>query len=149
MAAVAKADAKNDNTMRSTHLTIEAAADAAEKENQQISVAVVDRNGNTILAMRGDGVGPQSFESTVKKAYTAVSWNAPSSRLVKCLANVPTLKDIPGTLFLGGGASVTANSAPIAGFGGAGAPSTGLDEKSPGRRRRSGEVVRRGSPTDR
>ncbi|MFD3999042.1 heme-binding protein, partial [Streptomyces sp. NPDC058583] len=49
-AAVAKADAKN--TTRSTHLTIEAATkaaqatlDAAEKENQRVSVAVVDRNG--------------------------------------------------------------------------------------------------------
>ncbi|MFE2016376.1 heme-binding protein, partial [Streptomyces sp. NPDC059491] len=48
--AVAKADAKNKNTTRSTHLTIEAATkaaqaalDAAEKENQRVSVAVVDR----------------------------------------------------------------------------------------------------------
>ncbi|GGS75649.1 hypothetical protein GCM10010222_15910 [Streptomyces tanashiensis] len=43
------------NTMTSTHLTIEAATkaaqatlDAAEKENQRVSVAVVDRNGNTL-----------------------------------------------------------------------------------------------------
>ncbi|MFE5948665.1 heme-binding protein, partial [Streptomyces sp. NPDC056480] len=49
-AAVAKADVKNKNTTRSTHLTIEAATkaaqatlDAAEKENQRVSVAVVDR----------------------------------------------------------------------------------------------------------
>ncbi|MET9543574.1 heme-binding protein, partial [Streptomyces sp. NPDC006553] len=49
-AAVAKADAKNKNTAQSTHLTIEAATkaaqatlDAAEKENQRVSVAVVDR----------------------------------------------------------------------------------------------------------
>ncbi|MET7760422.1 heme-binding protein, partial [Streptomyces sp. NPDC005389] len=47
-AAVAKADAGNKNTTRSTHLTIEAATkaaqatlDAAEKENQRVSVAVV------------------------------------------------------------------------------------------------------------
>ncbi|MEV7571412.1 heme-binding protein, partial [Streptomyces tanashiensis] len=66
-AAVAKADAKNKNTMTSTHLTIEAATkaaqatlDAAEKENQRVSVAVVDRNGNTIVTLRGDGAGPQS-----------------------------------------------------------------------------------------
>ncbi|MFB6843068.1 heme-binding protein, partial [Streptomyces sp. NPDC056361] len=45
--AAAKADAKNKNTTRSTHLTIEAATkaaqaalDAAEKENQRVSVAV-------------------------------------------------------------------------------------------------------------
>ncbi|MEU3431099.1 heme-binding protein, partial [Streptomyces gardneri] len=46
-AAPAAADAKNKNTMESTHLTIEAATkaaqatlDAAEKENQRVSVAV-------------------------------------------------------------------------------------------------------------
>ncbi|GEB55804.1 GlcG/HbpS family heme-binding protein [Streptomyces gardneri] len=135
-AAVAKADAKNKNTTRSTHLTIEAATkaaqatlDAAEKENQRVSVAVVDRNGNTLVTLRGDGAGPQSYESAVKKAYTAVSWNAPTSELAKRLAQAPNLKDIPGTLFLGGGAPVTAKGAPIAGIGVAGAPSGDLDEK--------------------
>ncbi|MFE7547909.1 GlcG/HbpS family heme-binding protein [Streptomyces gardneri] len=135
-AAVAKADAKNKNTMESTHLTIEAATkaaqatlDAAEKENQRVSVAVVDRNGNTLVTLRGDGAGPQSYEAAQKKAYTAVSWNAPTSELAKRLANAPNLKDIPGTLFLGGGAPVTAKGAPIAGIGVAGAPSGDLDEK--------------------
>ncbi|MEU5218110.1 heme-binding protein [Streptomyces sp. NPDC020807] len=135
-AAVTKADAKNKNTTTSTHLTIEAATkaaqatlDAAEKENQRVSVAVVDRNGNTVVTLRGDGAGPQSYESAVKKAYTAVSWNAPTSELVKRLANAPTLKDIPGTLFLGGGAPVTSKGAPIAGIGVAGAPSGDLDER--------------------
>ncbi|MGW5781772.1 GlcG/HbpS family heme-binding protein [Streptomyces sp. NPDC003863] len=134
--AAAKVDAKNKNTTRSTHLTIEAATkaakaalEAAEKENQRVSVAVVDRNGNTIVTLRGDGAGPQSYESAVKKAYTAVSWNAPTSVLAGRLANAPTLKDIPGTLFLAGGAPVTAKGAPIAGIGVAGAPSGDLDEK--------------------
>ncbi|CAM5567028.1 heme-binding protein [Streptomyces tanashiensis] len=134
--AAVMADADNGNTMTSTHLTIEAATkaaratlDAAEKENQRVSVAVVDRNGNTIVTLRGDGAGPQSHESAVKKAYTAVSWNAPTSVLAGRLANAPTLKDIPGTLFLAGGAPVTAKGAPIAGIGVAGAPSGDLDEK--------------------
>ncbi|MFD0074235.1 heme-binding protein [Streptomyces sp. NPDC127166] len=134
--AAVMADAVNDNTMQTTHLTIEAATkaaqatlDAAEQENQRVSVAVVDRNGNTIVTLRGDGAGPQSYESAVKKAYTAVSWNAPTSVLAGRLANAPTLKDIPGTLFLAGGAPVTAKGAPIAGIGVAGAPSGDLDEK--------------------
>ncbi|MER6998168.1 heme-binding protein [Streptomyces sp. NPDC000410] len=134
--ATVKTDAKNKNLTRSTHLTVDAATeaaqaalDAAEKENQRVSVAVVDRNGNTIVTLRGDGAGPQSYESAVKKAYTAVSWNAPTSELAKRLAQAPNLKDIPGTLFLGGGAPVTAKGAPIAGIGVAGAPSGDLDEK--------------------
>ncbi|MFE6494544.1 heme-binding protein [Streptomyces sp. NPDC057748] len=135
-AAVAKADVKNKNTVQTTHLTIKAATKAAEatlkaaeKENQRVSVAVVDRNGNTIVTLRGDGAGPQSYEAAQKKAFTAVSWNAPTSELAKRLANAPTLKDIPGTLFLAGGAPVAAKGAPIAGIGVAGAPSGDLDEK--------------------
>ncbi|WP_030753774.1 heme-binding protein [Streptomyces griseus] len=135
-AAVAKADVKNKNTTTSTHLTVDAATkaaraalDAAEKENQRVSVAVVDRNGNTVVTLRGDGAGPQSYESAEKKAYTAVSWNAPTTELVKRLEQAPNLKDIPGTLFLGGGAPVTAKGAPIAGIGVAGAPSGDLDQK--------------------
>lgn len=124
------------DTTTSTHLTIDAATEAAQaalkaakKEGQRITVAVVDRNGNTILTMRGDGAGPQSYASAEKKAYTAVSWNAPTSELEGRTENAPNLKDIPGTLFLGGGVPVTADKAPIAGIGVAGAPSGTLDEK--------------------
>ncbi|WP_329120757.1 GlcG/HbpS family heme-binding protein [Streptomyces sp. NBC_01465] len=134
-AAVA-ADAKNKNTTETTHLTLDAATkaaqaalDAAKKDNQKVSVAVVDRDGRTILTLRGDGAGPQAYEAAEKKAFTAVSWNAPTSELAKRLENAPTLKDIPGTLFLGGGAPVTAKGAPIAGIGVAGAPSGDQDEK--------------------
>ncbi|MFF9476722.1 heme-binding protein, partial [Streptomyces roseolus] len=66
-AAVVKADAGGDHLFQTKHLTVEAATDAAEavldaaaKENQRVSVAVVDRNGNTIVTLRGDGAGPQS-----------------------------------------------------------------------------------------
>ncbi|MBT2448380.1 heme-binding protein [Streptomyces sp. ISL-43] len=138
-AAPAAAAAKKDNDgnfTTSTHLTIDAATraaqaalEAAEKENQKVTVAVVDRNGNTIVTLRGDGAGPQSYESAQRKAYTAVSWNAPTSVLAGRLAQTPNLKDIPGTLFLGGGTPVQAKGAPVAGIGVAGAPSGELDEK--------------------
>ncbi|MGX1132079.1 uncharacterized protein GlcG (DUF336 family) [Streptomyces glaucescens] len=134
--AAVQADVKNPGLLQSTHLTVDAATeaaqatlDAAEKDGQRVSVAVVDRNGNTIVTLRGDGAGPQSYESAERKAFTAVSWNAPTSELVKRLEQAPNLKDIPGTLFLGGGAPVTAKGAPIAGIGVAGAPSGDLDEK--------------------
>ncbi|MER5933828.1 heme-binding protein [Streptomyces sp. NPDC002054] len=133
-ATAKKSDERNFTT--STHLTIDAATraaqaalNAAEKENQRVTVAVVDRNGNTIVTLRGDGAGPQSYESAQRKAFTAVSWNAPTSVLVGRLAQAPNLKDIPGTLFLGGGTPVQAKGAPVAGIGVAGAPSGDLDEK--------------------
>ncbi|NUU20397.1 MAG: heme-binding protein, partial [Streptomycetaceae bacterium] len=128
--AAAVAEAKSTTTFSTDHLTIDAATkaaqaalDAAEQANQRVTVAVVDRNGNSIVTLRGDGAGPQSYESAERKAYTAVSWNAPTSVLAGRLQQAPNLKDIPGTLFLAGGAPVQAKGAPIAGIGVAGAPS--------------------------
>ncbi|MGW1882202.1 GlcG/HbpS family heme-binding protein [Streptomyces sp. NPDC001970] len=131
-----QADTANRNLRQTTHLTVEAAVkaaqaalEAAQDENQRVTVAVVDRNGNTVVTLRGDGAGPQSFESAQRKAFTAVSWNAPTSELAERLRQAPNLKDIPGTLFLAGGAPVQAKGAPVAGIGVAGAPSGDLDEK--------------------
>ncbi|MEV6837832.1 heme-binding protein [Streptomyces sp. NPDC051133] len=133
--ATAPATARPGDLTQSTHLTLDAATeaaraavDAAEKDGRHVSVAVVDRDGNTLVTLRGDGAGPQSYESAVRKAFTAVSWNAPTSELAQRLEQAPTLKDIPGTLFLAGGAPVTAKGAPVAGIGVAGAPSGALDE---------------------
>ncbi|MCX4511671.1 heme-binding protein [Streptomyces sp. NBC_01619] len=134
--ATAAADTAHRNLHQSTHLTADAAVkaaravlEAAQDENQRVTVAVVDRNGNTVVTLRGDGAGPQSYESAQRKAFTAVSWNAPTSELAGRLQQAPNLKDIPGTLFLAGGAPVQVKGAPIAGIGVAGAPSGDLDEK--------------------
>ncbi|MEU1532531.1 GlcG/HbpS family heme-binding protein [Streptomyces fagopyri] len=119
-----------------SRLTVDAAAtaaraalDAAERAGQKVTVAVVDRDGSTVVTLRGDGAGPQSYESARREAYTAVSWNAPTSELAGRLARTPNLKDIPGTLFLAGGAPVAVEGAPVAGVGVAGAPSGDLDER--------------------
>ncbi|MFD7984606.1 heme-binding protein [Kitasatospora indigofera] len=134
--AAVKADPQNKNLTETTELTVEAATkaaqatlDAAAKAGQHVSVAVVDRDGITRVLLKGDGAGPQSPVSAERKAFTAVSWNAPTSELAKRLAQAPNLKDIPGTLFLAGGSPVQAKGAPIAAIGVAGAPSGDLDEQ--------------------
>ncbi|MFI0941925.1 heme-binding protein [Streptomyces sp. NPDC021020] len=134
-ATAQKADARHGALVQTDHLSVaaatkaaQAALDAAAKAHQHVSVAVVDRDGNTLVTLRGDGAGPQSYEAAQEKAFTAVSWNAPTSELATRLTQAPTLKDIPGTLFLAGGAPVTAKGAPVAGIGVAGAPSGTQDE---------------------
>ncbi|MFJ8624353.1 heme-binding protein [Kitasatospora sp. NPDC093550] len=134
--AAVKADTQNKNLAESTGLTIDAATraaraalDAATKAGQHVSIAVVDRDGVTRVLLKGDGAGPQSPQSAERKAFTAVSWNAPTSELAKRLAQAPNLKDIPGTLFLAGGAPVQSKGAPVAAIGVAGAPSGDLDEQ--------------------
>ncbi|MFE0464193.1 heme-binding protein [Kitasatospora sp. NPDC058965] len=135
-ATAVQAALKDKSTVTTDHLSVDAATraaqaalDAAQKGNQHVSVAVVDRNGTTLVTLRGDGAGPQSYESAVAKAYTAVSWNAPTSELAKRLTANPELKDIPHTLFLAGGTPVDHDNAPIAAIGVAGAPSGDLDEQ--------------------
>ncbi|WP_336159314.1 GlcG/HbpS family heme-binding protein [Amycolatopsis sp. VC5-11] len=134
-AAAAPAQAAPKGLVQTTRLSIaaaqkaaQAALDAAEKAGQKVSVAVVDRDGNTIVTLRGDGAGPQSYSSAEEKAFTAVAWNAKTSELTGRLQQAPTLKDIKGTLFLAGAVPVDANNAPIAAVGVAGAPSGAQDE---------------------
>ncbi|GAA4968726.1 heme-binding protein [Yinghuangia aomiensis] len=124
-----------DGIVQTSHLTEDAANTAAraalaaaEAAGQHVSVAVVDRSGNPIVMLRGDGSGPHTFESAQRKAYTAASFNAPTSVLVDRLEQQPTLADIPGTLFLAGGLPIQYEGSPIAGIGVAGAPSGLTDE---------------------
>ncbi|MER7011872.1 heme-binding protein [Saccharopolyspora sp. NPDC000359] len=107
----------------------QAALDAAEAKGQRVTVSIVDRAGTERVRLTGDGAGPQSGESARRKAFTAVAWGRATSELGKQVGgNGASLRDIPGTLFLGGGVPVTAGS-PIAGVGVAGAPSGELDEE--------------------
>lgn len=108
-------------------------ADAVQKEaakqKQKVAVAIVDRSGDLRLVVKGDGAGPQTVESAKRKAFTAVSFGQPTSKLAgNATGNGPTTRDIPGTLFLAGGVPVASNGAPIAGIGVGGAPQGSIDE---------------------
>ncbi|MER5394473.1 heme-binding protein [Saccharopolyspora sp. NPDC002686] len=106
-----------------------AALAAAEAEGQHVTVSIVDRAGNERLRLTGDGAGPQSGDSARGKAFTAAAWGKPTSELTDQVSGGgASLRDIPGTVFLGGGVPVIAGS-PIAGIGVAGAPSEDLDEE--------------------
>ncbi|MFI6476345.1 heme-binding protein [Nonomuraea sp. NPDC050663] len=127
--AMAAPDAKT--VTQQNVLTADAAmriADAVQKEaakqKQRVTVAIVDRSGVTRLILKGDGSGPQTEESAKRKAFTAVSFGQPTSKL----ASNQALASIPGTLLLAGGVPVAVDGAPIAGIGVGGAPSGDIDE---------------------
>ncbi|WP_214413996.1 GlcG/HbpS family heme-binding protein [Sphaerisporangium fuscum] len=108
-------------------------ADAAMKEavkgKQRVTVVIVDRSGATRLVLKGDGAGPQTEESARRKAFTAVSFGRTTSELGKSVTGEgPTIADIPGTLFLGGGVPVASGGVLVAGIGVGGAPSGDIDE---------------------
>ncbi|GAA4923632.1 uncharacterized protein GlcG (DUF336 family) [Stackebrandtia albiflava] len=107
-----------------------AAQDAADERGVRVTVAVVDRAGNTIGLLKDEGAGPQTAQSAIDKAFTAVSFGQATGDLGKAASgNKPNIGDIPGTLFLPGGVPVTFEDAPIAGVGVGGAPDGAIDEE--------------------
>ncbi|TYB58391.1 heme-binding protein [Nonomuraea sp. PA05] len=107
----------------------QAAMREAAQQKQRVTVVIVDRSGATRLVVKGDGAGPQTEESARRKAFTAVSFGRATSELAKGLnGGGPSIADIPGTLFLGGGVPVASGGAPVAGIGVGGAPSSDIDE---------------------
>ncbi|MCP2334722.1 GlcG/HbpS family heme-binding protein [Actinomadura rupiterrae] len=132
----AKAPSAPSAVSQTRVLTADAAmkvADAAQKEaakqHQRVAIAIVDRSGDLKLVVKGDGAGPQTVESAKRKAYTAVAWGQPTSKLAaNAGGNGPSVRDIPNTLFLAGGVPVASGGAPIAGIGVGGAPQGSIDE---------------------
>ena len=57
------------------------------------SVVVVDRDGVTMVVLRGDGAGPHTVENARRKAYTALTFKATSEdfarrwRTIRCAAS--------------------------------------------------------------
>ncbi len=121
----------------SRQLSADAAMRAAEAalaqctgNGNRVSVAVVDRSGIERATLRGDGAGPHTYDSAVRKAFTAASFATPTSELQQRTQDAAAsgLRDIPDVLMLAGGLPVQAGDEPVAGVGVAGAPGGDLDE---------------------
>lgn len=95
-----------------------------------VSVSVVDRNGQLQAFVRGENAASHTIKASREKAYTAAAFGAATSELAKrATGDNAGLKDLPGTLFLGGGVSVKDGDASIGGIGVGGAPSGDQDEQ--------------------
>jgi uncharacterized protein GlcG (DUF336 family) len=109
---------------------VTAALDSCVAEGYRVSVAIVDRTGLVRATVRGDGAGPHTHESALRKAYTSATLGALTSELATRIQdpNLATLKDIPGVLFLAGGVPIRVGEELIGGIGVAGAPGGNFDE---------------------
>lgn len=82
------------------------AVSEARKMDKNVSVAVLDATGTTLLLLKGDGVGPHNTEASRRKAYTAVSTKNATWELMQKASADPTstnLTTLPELLLLGGG----------------------------------------------
>ena len=108
----------------------EAALAQCVGDGNRVSAAVVDRSGVERATLRGDGAGPHTHESAVRKAFTAASFATPTSELQQRTQEPQAagLRDIPDVLMIAGGLPVQAGNESVAGIGDAGAPGGDLDE---------------------
>lgn len=73
-----------------TALTIASTAAATCKaQGYRVSVHIVGRNGEVLVALRGDNASPHTFENSMRKAYTARTFRVPSGEIVKRLKDNP------------------------------------------------------------
>jgi uncharacterized protein GlcG (DUF336 family) len=97
----------------SDNLTLKAAFEIAARATQSassfdknVSIAVLDASGTTLLLIKGDGVGPHNTEAARRKAFTALSTKTPTLVLLRnAESNVDTknLNSLPELLLLSGG----------------------------------------------
>jgi uncharacterized protein GlcG (DUF336 family) len=96
----------------------------AHKLDKNVSVAVLNASGVTLLLLKGDQVGPHNTEASRRKAYTALSTKTPSFELMQKAASDATannLNTLPELLLLGGGVPIWKDGELIGSIGVSGA----------------------------
>lgn len=81
----------------------------ANKLKKNVSIAVLNASGVTLLLLKGDHVGPHNTEASRRKAYTSVSTKTPSFVLMNNAASskdAQNLNTMPELLLLGGGVPI-------------------------------------------
>jgi len=108
----------------------EAAIESCGAKGYAVSAVVVDRAGETIVAMRADNAGPHTMENARRKAYTARSFRVATSAYAKRFAdNDPVVRQqvtLPNVIAIPGGLPVKVGDDVIGGVGLSGSP--GVDE---------------------
>jgi uncharacterized protein GlcG (DUF336 family) len=105
------------------------ALDDCKARGYAVSVVVVDRDGETVVMLRGDGAGPHTMENARRKAYTALTFKMTSEDFAKALEANPVRRQqatLPGVIGIPGGVPVKIGNDTIAGVGLSGSP--GVDE---------------------
>ena len=94
LASAAPADAqllaRKDLSLAAALTIAMTAADLCKSQGYAVSVAVVGRNGEVILQMRGDNAPPHTVENSFRKAYSARTFRVPSGELVQRVKDNPT-----------------------------------------------------------
>ena len=91
----------------------------------------VDRDGETIVAIRGDNAAPHTMENARRKAYTAMSFRTSTTDYAKRFAdNNPVVRQqvtLPNVIAIPGGQPIKVGNEVVGGVGVSGSP--GVDDE--------------------
>ena len=99
LAALASLAASSANAQLLTHKDISlamavtmarTAIDTCKGQGYNVSVNVLGRDGEVILALRNELAGPATFENSMKKAFTARTFRRPSGEFAAGVKGNPT-----------------------------------------------------------
>lgn len=108
-----------------------AAMKACRDEGYQVGVSVVDRFGTQQVFLRDRFAGLHVEETAYRKAWTAVSFRAPTLELDSVIqpgTMMAGIRDLTLPLPLGGGVPIEAAGSLVGGIGISGAPSPDIDD---------------------
>lgn len=118
-------------TLKAAFLLANAAIDKAATLKVNITVAILDANGQILFLAKGDGVGVHNTEAARRKAFTAVSTKTATlelSRKARLNPDTQNLSTLPELLLLSGGAPLFYNGNVIGAVGVAGGGSPENDD---------------------
>jgi uncharacterized protein GlcG (DUF336 family) len=124
--ASAQLIARKDLSLAIARTLVETSIDACKKMGYNTSAVVVDRAGETMVAMRGDNASPHTMENARRKAYTARSFRQTTAEYAKKYAEgnktVAQQVTLPNVIAIPGGVPIKVGDDVIGGIGLSGSP---------------------------
>ena len=106
------------------------ALETCTKQGYNVSVHVLGRNGEVLVAVRGDNAPPHTMENSQRKAYTSRTFRIPSGEFVQRVKDNPTLGAVhlTGIIAAQGALPIKVGDEVIGAVGVSGAPGGEKDE---------------------
>jgi uncharacterized protein GlcG (DUF336 family) len=106
------------------------ALETCTRQGYRVSVHVLGRNGEILVAVRGDGAPPHTMENSQRKAYTARTFRIPSGEFAQRVKDNPNISAVhlTGIIAAQGALPIKAGDEVIGGIGVSGAPGGERDE---------------------
>jgi len=108
----------------------EGAIEACAAKGYGTSAVVVDRDGETLAAIRGDNASPHTLENARRKAYTAMTFKQPTAEYARKLnegnTTIRQQVTLPNVIAIPGGLPIKVDDQVIGGVGVSGSP--GVDD---------------------